>query len=279
MDAASCILLPAFCSLCGSPLPHLSAAPICAACWAEIPSEKGQVCVRCGETLVEPSAPDKPCRVCRLAPPPFLRAVSFAPYQGRARQAIHALKYDGLRPAARGLGELLARAIANLYPDMPGEVLVVPVPLHHAKLADRGFNQARLLAAAAISALRKTHRAWRLTLAPSTLVRLRATESQAGLTPRQRRQNLRGAFAVSDPAAITGRHLLVIDDILTTGATARACARTLLAAGAGSVRVATLARAHRLQHAGVTENEFRSTAVSGSNPQLATMKSQNQPSF
>jgi hypothetical protein len=93
--------------------------------------------------------------------------------------------------------------------------------------------------------LHRTHPQWRLTLAPSTLMRLRNTESQAGLTPRQRRLNVRGAFSVSDSSQVSGQHILVVDDILTTGATARAAAQTLLKAGAASVWVATLARAQR----------------------------------
>lgn len=161
------------------------------------------------------------------------------------RDAMHALKYSGLRPAARGLGRMLAEAIAQLAADTPAEMLVVPVPLHRAKQAGRGFNQARLLAAQALARLRRTHPAWRLTLAPGLLVRPRATQSQAGLTPRQRRINLRGAFRVAMPEAVAGKHVLVIDDILTTGATARAAAKALLNAGAATVWVATLARAQR----------------------------------
>lgn len=161
------------------------------------------------------------------------------------RDAIHALKYDQLHPAARILGRMLAEAIAQLAVDAPGEMLVVPVPLHRSKHTQRGFNQSRLLAAEALKSLRKSHPQWRLALAPSTLMRLRATESQAGLTPRQRRLNVRGAFSVSDPASVKDRHILVIDDILTTGATARAAAQALARAGAASVWVATLARAQR----------------------------------
>jgi len=162
------------------------------------------------------------------------------------KAAIHALKYDRLHPAARPLGQMLARAIAQLAGEAPAEMLVVPVPLHRSKLSDRGFNQARSLAEHALSFLRKSHPEWRLTLASSTLMRLRATESQAGLTSRQRRLNVRGAFTVSDPAAVTLKHILLIDDIFTTGATARAAAHTLARAGAASVWVATLARARRV---------------------------------
>jgi predicted amidophosphoribosyltransferase len=93
-----------------------------------------------------------------------------------------------------------------------------------------------------------------LTLASRTLMRLRATESQAGLTPRMRRMNVRGAFSVSDNSAVMMKHVLLIDDILTTGATARAAAQVLVKAGAASVWVATLARARRLHELGQFQN-------------------------
>ena len=243
VDALGCALLPASCALCGSPLPRLSTAPICDICWTEFPVLDGPACSRCGDALYSP-VPTL-CRACRLAPPPYARAVAYGLYQGRMKDAIHALKYGRLHPAAHGLGRMLAEAIAQLAAEAPAELLVVPVPLHRTKYAQRGFNQARLLAAEALGFLRKSHPQWRLTLAASTLMRLRATESQAGLNPRERRRNVRGAFSVSDPAAVTMRHVLVVDDILTTGATARAAAQALAQAGAASVWVATLARARR----------------------------------
>jgi ComF family protein len=191
-----------------------------------------------------------------------VKAVSYGIYQGRMREAIHALKYDRMHPAARGLGRMLAEAMAQLAAEAPARMLVVPVPLHRSKYAQRGFNQSRSLAAEALGFLRKSHPQWRLTMAPSTLMRLRATESQAGLTPRQRRINVRGAFSVSDPSQVTAQHVLVVDDILTTGATARAAAQALLRAGAASVWVGTLARAQRsagfdprFDFAGVEEGE------------------------
>ncbi len=254
LDSLSCTLLPAFCSLCGSLLPRLSFAPICDVCWTEFPLQTLPVCQRCGDAL--PASPGAGisalCRVCRLAPPPFVRAVSYGVYQGRMREAIHALKYDRLHPASTGLGRMLAVAIAQLAGEAPSEMLVIPVPLHPSKYAQRGFNQSRSLAAAALGFLRKSHPEWRLTLASSTLLRQRATESQAGLTPRQRRLNVRGAFMVSDAARVTERHVLIVDDILTTGATARAAAQALVAAGAASVWMATLARAQRVARLGST---------------------------
>ena len=161
------------------------------------------------------------------------------------RDAIHALKYEHLHPVADRLGHMLGQAISQLALEEASEMLVVPVPLHSSKLAQRGFNQARLLATCALGALKKTHPGWQLKLASSTVVRQRATDSQAGLTPRQRRLNVRGAFVVPDPPAVSGKDVLVVDDIMTTGATARSVAQVLLRAGAANVWIATLARARQ----------------------------------
>ena len=248
VDALGCALFPACCSLCGSPLPHLSSVPICDVCWTEFPALSGPLCARCGDSLdapLEGVAISGLCRACRMAPPPFVRAVAYGLYQDRMRAAIHALKYDRLHPAAGELGWMLAQAIRQLSAEAPPEMLVVPVPLHRSKYVQRGFNQARSLAVEALAVLHRTNPDWRLKLASKTLMRQRATESQASLTSRQRRLNVRGAFVVSDPAAVTLKHVLVIDDIYTTGATARAAALALVQAGAASVWVATLARASR----------------------------------
>ena len=203
------------------------------------------------------------------------------------KAAIHALKYDRLHPAARGLGRMLAQAIAQLGAEAPAEMLVVPVPLHRSKYAQRGFNQARSLAVYALESLRKSHPKWRLTLASSTLMRLRPTASQAGLTSRERRLNVRGAFSVSDPAAVTEKHVLVIDDILTTGATARAAALALARAGAASVWVATLARARRtndFHRASDFQGAEDTPGLPGNSPaaavtQASIYSSHGQPSF
>jgi ComF family protein len=203
--------------------------------------------VRCGDALgsIELESDIETCRPCRLATPLFTRAVSFGPYEGRMRDAIHALKYARIHSVARLLGAMLAQAIGQLAAEAPLEMLVIPVPLHRSKYSERGFNQARLLAAHALDGLRRSHPQWRLTLASSALLRLRATQSQANLTPRLRRQNVRGAFLVAEPQAVMLKHVLVIDDIFTTGSTVRAIAQELALAGAASVWVATLARAGR----------------------------------
>jgi ComF family protein len=128
---------------------------------------------------------------------------------------------------------------------MPAKMLVIPVPMHPVKQRQRGFNHAELLARAAIAELRKRDPKRVLRLEANLLKRVRVTESQAGLTTHQRRQNLRGAFFVPRPAALAGQDVLLIDDVYTSGATARACSRVLRNAGARSVRVATVARTQR----------------------------------
>lgn len=157
---------------------------------------------------------------------------------------LHLLKYDRMEPIAETLGQLVAMQILALE-KLPRKLLVVPVPLFRRKQRQRGFNQAEKLAQATVKALRQAHPEWKLTVATGVLERRRSTESQAGLTPHQRRANVRGAFFAPSPEKLKGTDVLLIDDIYTTGATARACAQALRKAGATSVHVATAARAQR----------------------------------
>ncbi len=182
-----------------------------------------------------------------MAPPAFVRAVAYGGYQGSLRNLIHLLKYERMQPVADRLGKLLADSIEMFAAsaEVPRQMLVIPVPMHAAKQRQRGFNQAELLARAAIRETRRRHPEARLQLKTNLLKRARVTVSQAGLSTHQRRQNLRGAFFAPHPERLAGQHVLLIDDIYTTGATARACSRMLRNAGAASVRVATVARAQR----------------------------------
>jgi ComF family protein len=220
----------------------------CAACDALC--ERPGLCARCGLSLypTEPCCPvcalpeDAPapvtCRRCRRAPPPFARVIAPWRYGGELAVAVRRYKYGGERGGMQELAQPLA---ALLAPALPRDVdLVVPVPLHAARLRSRGFSQAGLLAASARRLARLP-----APIAPGALVRRRATAEQAGLTRAARAQNVAGAFAVPPSAArrLLGRRVLLVDDVVTTGATVAACARVLRAAGAAAVVVAALARA------------------------------------
>jgi ComF family protein len=176
--------------------------------------------------------------------PPFQQAVAYGVYEGTLRALIHLLKYERIAPVATPLGRLLANSIAG-FENLPESLTVVAVPLHNAKERERGFNQTILLAEATVQALRRDRPQIHFEPALRALGRQRRTESQSGLSSRQRRLNLRGAFFAAAPDRIAGRSILLLDDIYTTGATARECTRTLLHAGAVAVYVATLGRSQR----------------------------------
>ena len=229
---------------------------MCEVCVAAVQAEARALCRVCGEWMgmeearagarfgARSPAEGMVCTACRRVPPAFTRAVSYGAYEGGMRETLHLLKYDGMRPMATVLGRLLATAVLRLEGAMPeGEVLVVAVPLYAARQRQRGYNQAELLADEAMVQLRQTRPGWRMRAGHGVLLRAKETESQFGLTPHARRRNLRGAFEVIDPATVAGRQVLLVDDIYTTGATARACAAVLLSAGAEAVWVATLSRA------------------------------------
>lgn len=183
------------------------------------------------------------CRECRMVPPEFDRAVAYSTYDDELRALIQMLKFDGVAGVAPLLGERLAQAILLLEKKAARELLLVAVPLHRARQKQRGYNQSVLLATHALRRLKVLRPDWKLTEAHGTLVRKRPTESQYVLSRKGRRRNLRGAFAVT--ADVRGHEVLLVDDILTSGATARECARLLKAAGAAKVWVATVARAQK----------------------------------
>lgn len=240
------VLFPADCRLCGDPLVSFSRVPVCDSCWANLPAQTGLRCSRCGEPLGVSDFGEGAgvlCRVCRQVPPPFERAVAHGSYADTLRALVHLLKYDGMEPIAARLGALLAKRVA--VEDLPSGVLVVPVPLHARRRRSRGFNQSELLARALCATLSKLRPGWSGEVAPKALVRRWETASQTGLNARQRRLNLRGAFSAPKPDRLRGRDVLLVDDVYTTGATARACSQALQRAGAARVWVATVARTTR----------------------------------
>jgi ComF family protein len=193
------------------------------------------------------------CDACREARPQFEKACAYGSYDGELRELIHLLKYEQVTPAANLLGEILAAAIAKLEISRP--VLIIPVPLHSSKRRQRRFNQAELIARAALKRMPLPG----AELATNLLVRQRATVSQIGLTRPQRAENIRGAFRVEHREKIAGRSILLVDDVLTTGTTASECARLLRKAGAETVWVATVART--LKHLGM-----KTVSIVGSDP-------------
>jgi len=254
-------LFPADCRICGSPLIEVSRLPVCATCLHALRPLTGSYCAVCGQVLHFPGSlhrgeaegGDARCLLCQRVDPPFERAVAYGSYDGELRDLIHVLKFQQVRPAAKVLGRALAGAVANLEKAMPvGTILVVPVPLHANKRAQRGFNQAELIAREALKELSRAQASMprrarkRFELCTGVLLRRRDTGSQIGLTSHQRRENLRGAFKVGDPTRILHRDILLVDDVVTTGTTASECARVLLRAGAARVWVATVARALKL---------------------------------
>jgi ComF family protein len=211
--------------------------------------------------------------------PPFAKAAAYGSYEGGLRDLIHLLKYQQVRPAARVLGRMLSEVITGLAaqfgPECPSQedkikcgrqecppyikesVVMVPVPLHPRKLKQRGFNQAELIAQEAV----KLAPDLQLEVAGGVMIRCRETASQIGLSRRQRRENMRGAFEIVRPETIAARTVLLVDDVFTTGTTVSECARVLRRAGAGKVLVATVARTLKLETAGVPLEEPAESAL------------------
>jgi len=173
------------------------------------------------------------CALCRRGLHGFDAAYSFGFYEGELRELIHLFKYERVQPLARPLGRLLSQALPR---DRAFDV-IVPMPLHWRKRWQRGFNQSELLA-------RDLGRRTNIRV-KNALRRVRFTVAQAGLTNAKRRLNVSGAFRPRKKGALAGLRVLLIDDVMTTGATAASCARALKMAGAREVTLLTLARADR----------------------------------
>ena len=228
--------------------------PVCGACLRRVSRNTLFGCEQCGEAIdLDLDLEDMRfaglaregflCRGCRMVPPAFARAVAYCAYDDEMRTLVHLLKYERVRGVAGLMASRLGAAMLELEPVAARELLVVAVPLFRERERERGYNQSVLLADAAVRWMRGVRPGWKLERAHGTLVRQRRTESQYALSPKGRRRNLRGAFHVRGD--VKGREVLLVDDILTSGATARECAQVLVAAGAAKVWVATLVRAQK----------------------------------
>ena len=232
------VLLPHQCLKCAEVVGRDGA--LCAACWSEITFMAPPLCACCGypfELDFGPGAEGDLCGGCLRNPPPFARARAVFRYDDASRPLILGLKHGDKTHGVPAFGAWLARAAGPLAADAD---LVVPVPLHRWRLFRRRYNQAALLAKAVAGAAG-------LPCAPDLLARVRATKSQGRMSRSARRANVRGAFALASRQRdrVAGARVLLVDDVLTTGATVEAATRCLLRAGAAAVDVLTLARVVR----------------------------------
>ena len=198
--------------------------PVCAACLRQPePLDAEYFCTVCRTPFCNPYPLDAAgrCALCRLGLRSFDAAYCYGAYEGALRELIHLFKYAGMRPLAAPLGELLSAAL----PRQDRFDLVVPVPLHWRRRWSRGFNQSELLA-------RLTARRCGIAMR-NVLRRTRATGAQAGLSNSRRRRNVADAFRARE--SVAGRRVLLVDDVLTTGATANACAAALKQIGRAHV--------------------------------------------
>jgi ComF family protein len=199
-----------------------------------MPTIVAPLCIVCGVPFAG-AGTDHVCGSCSTSHPPFGAARAALAYEGASRDLIHAFKYRNKthlrRPLALLTIEHLSEFIQSRRPD-----LIIPVPLHRKKLSGRGFNQAVLLGEILSQRLK-------MPMDRRNLRRIRWTEPQVNLAAGDRRTNVKGAFAIRDSGLVTGRRVLLLDDVITTGSTVEECGRVLKASGAADVTVITVAKA------------------------------------
>lgn len=229
------LIFPPRCTACTKLLEERRSPAICDECLAGLRLCSPPFCPSCGTPYADHTAEDHPCEACLLSPPPFAAARSVAAYEGVLQDMIHRCKYSRDISAGEALGEMMADFPYPAF-DFNDYAVVMPVPLHTRRLRERGFNQSLLLAKA-IAFRRK------LKLDYLSLCRTMHTPPQINFGRREREQNVKGAFMVKKPAKFQGEKVILVDDVYTTGSTARECARTLKQGGAAAVAVLTLGRA------------------------------------
>ena len=226
------LILPPACPACRAA--SGSGAGLCADCWASVRFLAPPLCPVLGSPFAHDMGPGIVSAAVLADPPPFARARSAVVYEDTARRLVHALKYRDRHEVAGLMAKAMIRAGRELLADCE---LIVPVPLHPRRLWLRRYNQAVLLTD-------RIGEECGIAVEPMILKRIRRTRQQVGLSGREREANVRGAFRVLMPERpmIAGRRVLLVDDVYTSGATARAATRALLRGGAGAVDVLTFAR-------------------------------------
>jgi ComF family protein len=222
--------LPPRCAGCGVIVDETHS--LCAQCWTSVEFLGSGGCETCGMPLQATEL--ELCGACLARPPRIARTRSAVAYDDLSRSLAIRLKYG--RKVA--IAKTMARYMAPLVGERAGDTLFVPVPLHRTRLWSRGFNQSALVAA-------ELSGRFGVPADPLALRRVRRTPPLKGMSPLQRRKTVAGAFRVTDRAAIAGKTVILIDDVLTTGSTAEACARALKRAGAGRVELISFARVVR----------------------------------
>jgi ComF family protein len=247
-DALTSIFLPADCRLCEQLLTSGSRLPICEKCLREFPRIEGRVCQVCGVPLEAedaqycksgqqelPLREPRKCVVCQIDTFHFDMTRSFARYEDPLVRAIVLLKFEEMEPLADWFADRLAEVVRQHASELRADV-VVPVPLHKVRERERGYNQAEMLSKRVAKRLGIAHQG-------ILLVRKRPRPDKHLLTSHERWEAVRGAFATRAGSQVDNRRVLLVDDVMTTGATLDACAKALRDAGASSVLGLTVARA------------------------------------